>query len=149
MVHIPYAGGNPAQLALLSGQVDLNFDNLATASANIKAGRLRAIAMTTARRSSAMPEVPTIAETGKAVGLGRFDVDTWFGLFGPAKLPADVTAAAQQGVRRCARRARHPGPPRDAIGRAGTDGARRVRRLREGELAKYEGIVKATGAKVE
>ena len=91
MVHIPYPGGNPAQLALLSGQVDLNFDNLATASANIKAGKLRAIAMTTARRSSAMPEVPTIAETGKTAGLGRFDVDTWFGLFGPAKLPVEVT----------------------------------------------------------
>ena len=55
MVHIPYAGGNPAQLALLAGQVDLNFDNLATASANIKAGKLRAIAMTTATRAAAMP----------------------------------------------------------------------------------------------
>ncbi len=53
MVHIPYAGGNPAQLALLSGQVDLNFDNLAAASANIRSGKLRA---------SAMPEVPTMAE---------------------------------------------------------------------------------------
>ncbi|HKW36530.1 MAG TPA: tripartite tricarboxylate transporter substrate-binding protein, partial [Burkholderiales bacterium] len=53
MVHIPYAGGNPAQLALLSGQVDLNFDNLAAASANIKAGKLRALAVTTAKRSSA------------------------------------------------------------------------------------------------
>ncbi|MDQ6680017.1 MAG: tripartite tricarboxylate transporter substrate binding protein, partial [Pseudomonadota bacterium] len=91
MVHIPYAGGNPAQLALLAGQVDLNFDNLATASANIKSGKLRAIAVTTARRSSAMPDIPTIAESGKTVGLGRFDIDTWFGLFGPAKLPAEVT----------------------------------------------------------
>ena len=52
MVHIPYAGGNPAQLALLSGQVDLNFDNLAAASANIKAGKLRALAVTTAKRSA-------------------------------------------------------------------------------------------------
>ena len=91
MVHIPYAGGNAAQLALLSGQVDLNFDNLATAPADIKAGKLRAIAMTTARRSSAMPEIPTIAENGKTVGLGRFDIDTWFGLFGPAKMAPEVT----------------------------------------------------------
>jgi tripartite-type tricarboxylate transporter receptor subunit TctC len=56
MVHIPYPGGNPAQLALLSGQVDLNFDNLAAASANIKAGKLKALAVTTARRSSVMPK---------------------------------------------------------------------------------------------
>jgi len=72
MVHIPYAGGNPAQLALLSGQVDLNFDNLAAASANIKAGKLRALAVTTARRASAVPELPTSASTAcRAVGLSR------------------------------------------------------------------------------
>ena len=87
MVHIPYAGGNPAQLALLAGQVDLNFDNLAAASANIKAGKLKALAVTTAQRSSAMPDVPTIAEAGKSLGLGSFDIDTWFGIFGPAHLP--------------------------------------------------------------
>ena len=76
MVHIPYAGGNPAQLALLSGQVDLNFDNLAAASANVKAGKLKAIAVTTAARASTSPELPTIAEAGKALGLGGFDIHT-------------------------------------------------------------------------
>jgi tripartite-type tricarboxylate transporter receptor subunit TctC len=91
MVHIPYGGGAPAQLALLSGQVDLNFDNLSTASANIKAGKLIALAMTTAKRSTFMPEVPTIAESGAAFGLAQFNIDTWFGLFGPARLPADIT----------------------------------------------------------
>jgi tripartite-type tricarboxylate transporter receptor subunit TctC len=149
MVHIPYPGGNPAQLALLSGQVDLNFDNLAAASANIKAGKLRAIAVTTARRSSAMPEVPTIAATGKAVGLGRFDIDTWFGLFGPAKLPADVTQRLNKAFvdalgapdlrARLATLLAEPAPMTpDAF--AG---------FVKAELAKYEGIVKATGAKVE
>jgi tripartite-type tricarboxylate transporter receptor subunit TctC len=91
MVHIPYAGGPAAQLALLSGQVDLNFDNLAAASANIRSGKLRALAVTTAKRSSAMPEVPTIAESAGAAGLAGFDINTWFGLFGPARLPAEVT----------------------------------------------------------
>jgi tripartite-type tricarboxylate transporter receptor subunit TctC len=91
MVHIPYGGGAPAQLALLSGQVDLNFDNLATASANIKAGKLVALAMTTAKRSAFMAEVPTIAEAGAALGLASFNIDTWFGLFGPARLPAETT----------------------------------------------------------
>jgi tripartite-type tricarboxylate transporter receptor subunit TctC len=73
MVHIPYAGGPPAQLGLLSGQVDLNFDNLAAASANIRSGKMRALAVTTARRSSAMPDVPTIAESGRDLGLADFD----------------------------------------------------------------------------
>jgi tripartite-type tricarboxylate transporter receptor subunit TctC len=149
MVHIPYPGGNPAQLALLSGQVDLNFDNLATASANIKAGKLRAIAMTTARRSSAMPDVPTIAESGRAVGLGRFDIDTWFGLFGPAKLPADVTqrlnkafveALGQPDIRaRLASLLAEPAPM----------APEQFGAFVKAELAKYQGLVKTTGARVE
>ena len=91
-VHIPYNGGNPAQLALLGGQVDFNFDNLATAAPNIRSGKLKALAVTTARRASAMPEVPTIAESGAGPGLSQFDIHTWFGLFGPARLPGETTA---------------------------------------------------------
>ena len=149
MVHIPYPGGSPAQLALLSGQVDLNFDNLATASANIKAGKLRAIAMTTARRSSAMPEIPTIAESGRALGLGGFDIDTWFGLFGPARLPAEVTQrlhkafvdalASAELKARLATLLAEPAPMTpDQFGA-----------FVKAELRKYEALVKATGAKVE
>ena len=132
MVHIPYAGGNPAQLALLAGQVDLNFDNLAAASANIKAGKLKALAVTTASRSSAMPDVPTIAEAGANLGLARFDIDTWFGIFAPASLPRGDDGAAQQGLRRRARLRRRPRPPRQPLRRADADGARAVRRLRQG-----------------
>jgi len=149
MVHIPYAGGNPAQLALLAGQVDLNFDNLATASANIKAGKLKALAVTTARRSSAMPEVPTIAEAGRSLGLGSFDIDTWFGLFGPARLPAEVTArlnkAFVEAIESNELKARFatlfaepmPGSPE------------RFAAFVKAELAKYERVVKASGARVE
>ena len=86
-VHIPYAGGPPAQLALVAGQVDFNFDNLAAASANIKSGRLKALAVTTAQRSGALPDVPTVADSGAALGLKDFDISTWFGLFAPAGLP--------------------------------------------------------------
>ncbi|AOS80338.1 MULTISPECIES: tripartite tricarboxylate transporter substrate binding protein [Hydrogenophaga] len=86
-VHIPYNGGNPAQLGLLSGQVDFNFDNLATAAANIRAGKLKALAVTTTQRSSVMPDVPTVAET-----LPGFEIDTWWGLVAPAGTPADVVA---------------------------------------------------------
>ncbi|MFN0182237.1 MAG: Bug family tripartite tricarboxylate transporter substrate binding protein, partial [Aquabacterium sp.] len=90
VVHIPYAGGPAAQLGLLSGQVDFNIDNLAAAAANIRGGRLKALAVSTLKRSSAMPDVPTMVEAGREFGLGDVDVHTWFGLFGPARLPADV-----------------------------------------------------------
>jgi tripartite-type tricarboxylate transporter receptor subunit TctC len=147
MVHIPYAGGNPAQLALLSGQVDLNFDNLAAASANIKAGKVKALAVTTAHRSGAMPDVPTVAESGAA--LARFDVNTWFGLFGPARMPAETTQRLNKAFVDALRSPElttrlnmllaeaMPGTPEQF--------AAFVRR----ELAKYESVVKASGAKVD
>ena len=149
MVHIPYAGGNPAQLALLSGQVDLNFDNLAAASANIKSGKLRAIAVTTAARSSAMPEVPTMAESGRALGLGGFDINTWFGLFGPAKLAPELTqrlnkafvdalASPELTARLAALMAEPMASTPDQFGA-----------FVKSELAKYERVVKSSGAKAE
>jgi tripartite-type tricarboxylate transporter receptor subunit TctC len=147
MVHIPYAGGAGAQMGLLSGQVDLNFDNLAAASANIRSGKLKALAVTTARRSSAMPDVPTIAESGG--GLAQFDIHTWFGLFGPAKMPADVTArlhrafadalASPEVKARLATLMAEPAPTTpDAF-------AAFVR----AEHAKYEKVVKTSGAKAD
>lgn len=147
MVHIPYAGGNPAQLALLSGQVDLNFDNLAAASANIRAGKLTALAVTTARRSSLMPEVPTIAESAPA--LSRFDIHTWFGLFGPARLPAETTQrlnkAFVDALNSPELKARLATLLAEAMPGTPEQFGAFVRR----ELAKYEAVVKASGAKVE
>jgi tripartite-type tricarboxylate transporter receptor subunit TctC len=149
MVHIPYAGGNPAQLALLAGQVDLNFDNLAAASANIKAGKLKAIAMTTARRSSAMPEVPTIAESARDLGLADFDIHTWFGLFGPARLPAPVLArlngAFVTALRSPALQARLGG----LLAEGAPSTPEQFGRFVEAELKKYERVVKASGATVD
>ena len=149
MVHIPYAGGNPAQLGLLAGQVDLSFDNLASASANIKSGRLRALAVTTAVRASAMPDLPTIAEAGRSLGLGGFDVGTWFGLFGPAGLPAEMLAKlnkafvaaldAPETKTRMAQLMAEPSPSTPDQFAA----------FVKAELAKYGPVVKASGAKVE
>jgi len=148
-VHVPYAGGPPAQLALVSGQVDFNFDNLAAASANIRSGKLKALAVTTSRRSSAMPELPTAAEAGTAVGLRAFDIGTWFGLFGPARLPADVTQRLNKAFvdalnspelkARMATLMAEPSPTTPE------EFAAFVR----AELAKYESVVKASGAKVD
>ena len=149
MDHIPYAGGSPAQVALLSGQVDLNFDNLATAAANIKSGKLRALAVTTAKRSTAMPEVPTIAESAPDLGLAKFDINTWFGLFGPARLPAEVTARLNRAFvdamnsadvkARLSLMMAEPSPTTP-------DGFAQFVRS---EHAKYETVVKASGAKAD
>jgi len=149
MVHVPYAGGNPAQLALLSGQVDLNFDNLATASANIKAGKLKAIAMTTAKRSSAMPDVPTIAETGKSVGLGQFDIDTWFGLFGPAHLPAEVTQRLNKAFVDALRTPDVKARLAALLAEPAPMTPEQFSAFVKSELAKYETVVKSAGARVE
>ena len=149
MVHIPYAGGSPAQLALLAGQVDLNFDNLATASANIKAGKLKALAMTTAQRSTAMPEVPTIAEAGAKLGLARFDIDTWFGLFGPAHLAPEITArlnkAFVEALASSELKSRLAGLDAEPMAMS----PQRFSSFVKVELAKYEQLVKSSGAKVE
>lgn len=78
--HIPYQGAAPAQLALLSGQSDFMFDNLAASAPLIKDGKVKALAVTTAKRSSLLPDVPTVEESG----VKGFDLGTWFGVFAPA-----------------------------------------------------------------
>ena len=149
MVHIPYVGGPPAQLGLLSGQVDLNFDNLAAASANIKSGKLRALAVTTARRSSAMPEVPTIAESGRELGLGQFDIHTWFGLFGPARLPADVTARLNRAFVDALNSAELKARLATLMAEPAPTTPEAFAQFVRAEHAKYESVVKASGAKAD
>ena len=142
-VHIPYNGGNPAQLALLSGHVDFNFDNLATAAPNIKSGKLLALAVTTSTRSNSLPEVPSIAES-----LKDFSVDTWWGLVAPAGTPHAVIQRLNQAFvqalnapetkTRFAQLMAEPMPNApSAFGSFMTS-----------ELSKYEAVVKASGARV-
>ena len=143
-VHIPYNGGNPAQLALLSGQVDFNFDNLATAAANIKAGRLKALAVTTAKRSQALPDIPSMSET-----LKDFEIDTWWGLVAPAATPRDVVdrlnkafVTALQAPETQARFAMLLAEP---VGNTPEQFGGFMKK----ELARYEAVVKASGARVD
>jgi tripartite-type tricarboxylate transporter receptor subunit TctC len=86
MVHIPYKGSAPAVADLLAGRVQLMFDNLASALPNIQAAKLRALAVTTLKRSSFLPDVPTLDESG----LKGFDMTTWWGLMAPASTPQPV-----------------------------------------------------------
>lgn len=88
MVHVPYKGGGPSVIALLSGEVSLAFATTPSVIAHVKAGRLRAIAVTTARRSVATPDLPTIAEAG----VPGYDVGSWYGLLAPAGTPKDIVA---------------------------------------------------------
>jgi tripartite-type tricarboxylate transporter receptor subunit TctC len=143
-VHIPYNGGNPAQLALLSGQVDYNFDNLATAAPNIRSGKLKALAVTTLQRSSSLPEVPPVSDT-----LKGFAIDTWWGLVAPAGTAPDVlerlnrafTAALQAPETRSRFGMLMAEPVPSSTDEFG--------RFMRAELAKYEKVVKASGAKVD
>jgi tripartite-type tricarboxylate transporter receptor subunit TctC len=143
-VHIPYNGGNPAQLALLSAQVDFNFDNLATAAPNIRSGKLKALAVTTLTRSTALPDVPPVADT-----LKGFAIDTWWGLVAPATTPKEVVARLNQAFvaalnapetkTRFATLLAEPAP--SSVEEFGT--------FMTKERAKYERLVKASGASVD
>ena len=86
-LHIPYRGANPAQLALLAGEVDFNIDNLAAAAPNIRAGKLKALAVTSLDASPSLPGVPPLSATFKG-----FSIDTWWGLVAPAATPKPIVA---------------------------------------------------------
>ena len=143
-VHIPYNGGNPAQLALLSGQVDFNFDNLATASANIKAGKLKALAVTTATRSALLPDVPAVAET-----LKGFEIDTWWGLVAPAGTPKDVLAKLSQAYIAALNSPESKTRFATLMAEPVASTPEQFGAFMKSELAKYQKVVKASGAQVD
>lgn len=88
MVNVTYKGGSPAMVAMLGGECQVNFATISTAIPHVRAGRLRALAVTSARRSVAAPEYPAIAEAG----IPGYDHSSWIGLFAPAKTPLPVIA---------------------------------------------------------
>jgi tripartite-type tricarboxylate transporter receptor subunit TctC len=88
LLHIPYKGSGPLTIDLLSGQVQMSFDTITPVLPHIKSGKLRALAVTTAKRASALPDVPTLAE----LGLKDFDAGTWFGVLAPVRTPKEVLA---------------------------------------------------------
>jgi len=143
-VHIPYNGGNPAQLALLSGQVDFNFDNLATAAPNIKGGKLKALAVTTAQRSPALTDVPPVADT-----LKGFEIDTWWGLVAPAGTPKEVITKLNQAFVAALNSPETRTRYAALMAEPAPDTPEAFGAFMKRELAKYERVVKASGAKVD
>ncbi len=95
MTHIPYRGSGPALMDLAGGSMQVMFDNLPSAMQLIKAGKLKALAVTSSQRSAALPDTPTVEEAGKLKG---FEASSWFGLLAPAGTPPDVVNRIQQEV---------------------------------------------------
>ena len=143
-VHIPYNGGNPAQIALLGGQVDFNFDNLATAAPNIRSGKLKAIAVTTLKPSSALPGVAPVADT-----LKGFAIDTWWGLVAPAATPKDVVARLNQAFVAALNAPDTKTRFAILLAEPVPSTPEEFGNLMKMERAKYEKLVKATGARVD
>ncbi|RJG08391.1 Bug family tripartite tricarboxylate transporter substrate binding protein [Massilia cavernae] len=88
LMHVPYKGSGPLTIDLLGGQIDMSFDTVTPVLSHIRAGKLRALAVTTIKRSAALPDVPTLDESG----LKGFDQGTWFGVLAPVATPKDVVA---------------------------------------------------------
>ena len=144
-VHIPFKGAAPATQALLAGDTQFMFDNLANAMAQVKAGKLKALAVTTASRSPLVPDLPTMAEAG----LPGFDISTWYGFFAPAGTPPAIVAKWNADV------AKILNAP-DVRAKIVADGAEPAPNTPEQfaqfiarEQAKYARIIKASGAKVD
>jgi len=95
MVHIPYRGGGPAVAAALAGDVPLVVVSIPAAMSQVRSGRLRPLAVTTQKRTSILPDVPTVAE---ATGLKNFEVDSWYAMFAPAKVPDETVAVMNQAI---------------------------------------------------
>ncbi|MEP6657533.1 MAG: tripartite tricarboxylate transporter substrate binding protein [Betaproteobacteria bacterium] len=145
MIHVPFKGGAPATQALLAGDTQLMFDNLANAVPQVKAGKLKALAVTTAQRSRLAPELPTMAEAG----VPGFDISTWFGLLAPAGTPRDIIAKWNIEVARIL----NSPDMRERMIAQGAEPApgtpEQFASFITQELAKYARIVKASGAKVD
>lgn len=98
MTHIPFPGSSGALLSVVSGQTDLMFDNMPSAYPQVAAGRVKALAVTTQKRSPLAPDVPTVAEAAKTADLSKFEATAWFGLFAPAGTPKDIVARINKAV---------------------------------------------------
>lgn len=148
MLHFPYRGSGPALMDLMAGNMDLMFDNLPSALPHIKAGKLLALAVTSAQRSPAVPELPTVAEAGGAP-LKGYEASSWFGLLAPATQPADQVARLQReaaaALATTVLRERLAGQGAAAGGGTSAEFATLI----AGEMAKWAKVVKVSGAKVD
>lgn len=145
MQHVPYKGSSPALTDLMGGQVQLMFDSLPSSLAFIKSGTLQALAVTTARRSSTLPDVPTLAESA----VPGFDISTWYGLWAPAATPSSVVHMLAGEIAAILRTSE----VREQFAKLGAEPVGNTPEafsdFTKTELAKWSRIVKQSGAKVD
>ena len=143
--HVPYKGSNPALMDALAGNIDLLVSSVPSAMAQIKAGKLRPLAVTSAKRSSQLPDVPTVAESG----FKDFDVSTWYGVFAPAGTPqpivnqlnAEINKLLANPEVRASIQSQGAEPEAMTPAKFGA--------LLKSDYAKWKGIVEASGVKIE
>lgn len=143
LVHVPYKGAGPVMPDLLGGHVPMFFSGMPPAMPHVRAGKLRALAVTTAKRSPTVPDVPTMQESG----MPGFDISNWFAYFVPAGTPADVIAKLNDE----ANRALKLPDVREKLANVGAEvvgtSPQELRKFVESESAKFAGLIKASGAK--
>lgn len=144
-VHIPYAGAAPAKMALMAGEVDFMFDNLASAASLISSDTVKALAVTTSGRSFMFPDMPTMEQAG----VESFDLGTWFGVFVTAGTPDDIV----QKLNEAYVKAINDPEVRDALRTMGSDSEPTSRtefaEMVAADLEKYKELVEVSGAKAE
>ena len=144
MTHVPYRGSNPALTDMISGQCQVMFDNMPSSLPHIKAGKLRALAVTTEQRAAALPDVPTLAETVKG-----YEASAWFGMGAPAKTPKDVIAILNKGINEALADPKMK-PRFDDLGGAPMGGSPEdFGKIIVAETEKWKKVVEFSGASVE
>ena len=147
LLHIPYRGTVPAAQDVAAGNVDMIFGALPSVMPLVRAGKLRALAVTTPRRSATYPDLPTIAEAGASVGLGKYEVSPWFGVFAPGATPAEVLERYSAAVRQAVA---DPGVA-EQLARQGAEALTTTpaefRRRLQDEIAKWAAVVKFANVK--
>ena len=145
ITHVPYKGAAPALTDLLGGHVVMFFSGMPPAMPHINAGKLRAIAVSTAKRSPAAPEVPTVAESG----VRDFDISTWFGVFAPAGTPRDIIAKLNAEISR----ALTLPDVKERLAREGAEtapnSAEQFGKFIQAEITKFARIIKESGARAD
>ena len=146
MLHFPYRGSSPALLDMLAGNMDVMFDNLPSSMPHIKSGKLKALAVTSAQRSAALPDVPTVEEAAQLKG---FEASSWFGLLAPAGTPPEVVNRIQQEV---AKALNTPAIKEKLLAQGAIPSGntpQEFAKLIDSEIKKWAQVVKASCAKVD
>ncbi len=146
MVHLPYKGSPPAVTDLMAGNVDIMFDNLPSSINFIRAGKLKALAVTSAKRSPAFPDLPTIAE---AANLPGYEATSWFGIVGPANMPLDIlsktSAELMKAINSPTVKEKYLAMGAEPVGNTPAQFSTYIKN----EITKWTKVVKDSGAKVD